>query len=78
MKDNKLSEAIKNIIEKELKIFSKLLPKDTLINATEKLMPQIENLIEQSGFVKKSKYQILKRIIDDLEKRISDLEKDQS
>lgn len=78
MKDNKLSEAIKNIIEKELKIFSKLLPKDTLINATEKLMPQIENLIEQSGYVKKSKYQILKRIIDDLEKRISDLEKDQS
>jgi len=78
MKDNKLSEAIKNIIEKELKTFSKLLPKDTLINATEKLMPQIENLIEQSGFVKKSKYQILKRIIDDLEKRISDLEKDQS
>tara|TARA_B100001027_G_scaffold90045_1_gene61773 strand:- start:546 stop:782 length:237 start_codon:yes stop_codon:yes gene_type:complete len=78
MKDNKLSEAIKNIIEKELKTFSRLLPKDTLINATEKLMPQIENLIEQSGFVKKSKYQILKRIIDDLEKRISDLEKDQS
>lgn len=78
MKDNKLSEAIKNIIEKELKTFSRLLPKDTLINASEKLMPQIENLIEQSGYVKKSKYQILKRIIDDLEKRISDLEKDQS
>ena len=78
MKDNKLSEAIKNIIEKELKTFSRLLPKDTLINATEKLMPQIENLIEQSGYVKKSKYQILKRIIDDLEKRISDIEKDQS
>jgi len=78
MKDNKLSEAIKNIIEKELKTFSRLLPKDTLINASEKLIPQIENLIEQSGFVKKSKYQILKRIIDDLEKRISDLEKDQS
>lgn len=78
MKDNKLSEAIKNIIEKELKTFSRLLPKGTLINATEKLMPQIENLIEQSGYVKKSKYQILKRIIDDLEKRISDLEKDQS
>ena len=78
MKDNKLSEAIKNIIEKELKTFSRLLPKDALINASEKLMPQIENLIEQSGYVKKSKYQILKRIIDDLEKRISDLEKDQS
>ena len=78
MKDNKLSEAIKNVIEKELKTFSRLLPKDTLINASEKLIPQIENLIEQSGFVKKSKYQILKRIIDDLEKRISDLEKDQS
>ena len=75
MKDNKLSEAIKNIIEKELKTFSRLMPKDTLINASEKLMPQIENLIEQSGYVKKSKYQILKRIIDDLEKRISDLEK---
>ena len=33
-------------------------------------------IIEKSGFVKKSKYQNLKDLVDDLEKRISQLEKD--
>jgi len=40
-----------------------------------KIAPQIENIIEQSGYVKKSKYKNLEKIISDLEKRIDDLEK---
>ena len=36
---------------------------------------EIENIIEQSGYVKKSKYKNLEKIIADLEKRIDDFEK---
>ena len=39
-------------------------------------IPEIENLIEQSGYIKKSKYKNLERIINDLEDRLSELEKD--
>tara|TARA_B100000965_G_C19596812_1_gene760645 strand:- start:1964 stop:2194 length:231 start_codon:yes stop_codon:yes gene_type:complete len=75
--DNKdLSEAIKSIIEKELKNFSKLMPLDLMLNIEKKISPEIENIIEQSGYIKKSKYKNLKRIISDLEKRIIELEKD--
>tara|TARA_B100000035_G_scaffold242636_1_gene211140 strand:- start:1679 stop:1909 length:231 start_codon:yes stop_codon:yes gene_type:complete len=75
MKDKDLTEALKNIIEKELKIFSKLIPKDTIKNIENSIFPQIEKIVEQSGYVKKTKYENLKRIIDNLEERISDLEK---
>ena len=70
-----LSEAIKNILEKELKNFSKLIPNDVLKNIGKNVSPQIENMIEKNGFVRKSKYQNLEKIIDDLEKRLSELEK---
>ena len=76
MSEKDLSEAIKNIIKKELKSFSKLIPKDIISNIEEKISPEIENLIEQSGYIKKSKYKNLKRIINDLEERLSELEKD--
>jgi polyhydroxyalkanoate synthesis regulator phasin len=75
MKDKDLTEALKNIIEKELKIFSKLIPKDAVKNIVDSIFPQIEKIVEQSGYVKKTKYENLKRIIDNLEERISDLEK---
>ena len=75
MKDKNLTEALKSIIEKELKIFSALIPKDAFKNIEENISPQIEKIVEQSGYVKKTKYENLKRIIDSLEKRISDLEK---
>ena len=75
MKDKDLTEALKNIIEKELKIFSKLIPKDAGKNIEDSIFPQIEKIVEQSGYVKKTKYENLKRIIDNLEERISDLEK---
>tara|TARA_Y100000589_G_scaffold102624_1_gene96835 strand:+ start:3163 stop:3402 length:240 start_codon:yes stop_codon:yes gene_type:complete len=75
MTNEDLSSAIKSIIEKELKSFSKLIPKDILSNVEKNIAPQIENIIEQSGFIKRSKYRNLKKIIEDLEKRLSELEK---
>ena len=75
MKDKDLTEALKNIIEKELKIFSKLIPKNAVKKIEDSIFPQIEKIVEQSGYVKKTKYENLKRIIDNLEERISDLEK---
>ena len=75
MKDKDLIEALKNIIEKELKIFNKLIPKDPVKNIEDSIFPQIEKIVEQSGYVKKTKYENLRRIIDNLEERISDLEK---
>ena len=76
MSEKDLSKALRNIIEKELKSLSKLLPKDVISNIEKKISPQIEEIIEQSGYVKKSKYDNLERIIDDLEERVQDLEKD--
>ena len=75
MTEKNLSEAIKNILEKELNNFSKLIPNDVLKSIGKNVSPQIENMIEKNGFVKKSKYQSLEKIIDDLEKRLSELEK---
>ena len=74
MSDKDLSEAIKNILEKELKIVSKLIPTGVLKDLGNNISPQIENIIEQNGFIKKAKYQNLKKIIEDLEKRLSELE----
>ena len=51
MTNEDLSSAIKSIIEKELKSFSKLIPKDILSNVEKNIAPQIENIIEQSGFI---------------------------
>ena len=75
MKDKNLSDALKNIIEKELKARSKIIPNDIMNNIEEGISEQVQNIIEQSGYVKKTKYQNLEKIIKDLEERISELEK---
>ena len=75
MNDKNLSEAIKNIIEKELKAISKLLHKEVISNIESKISPQVEKIIDQSGYIKKSKYKNLEKIINELENRISELEK---
>ena len=75
MSDKDLSEALKNILEKELKAFSKLLPADIVSNIENKVSPQVERIINQSGYIKKSKYENLEKIINDLEKRITEIEK---
>ena len=74
MSDKKLSEALKSILEKELKTFSKLIPADVISGIEKKISPQVEKIIEQSGYVKKSKFENLEKLIDDLEKRIVELE----
>ena len=75
MNDKNLSEAIKNIIEKELKAIGKLLPKEVISNIESKISPQVEKIIDQSGYIKKSKYKNFEKIINELESRISELEK---
>ena len=75
MKDKNLSDALKNIIGKELKALSKIIPNDIMNNIEEGISEQVQNIIEQSGYVKKTKYQNLEKIIKDLEERISELEK---
>ena len=75
MSDKDLLEALKRIIEKELNSLGKLIPKDVVSNIERQISPKLEKVIEQSGYVKKSKYENLKRIINDLEKRIDELEK---
>ena len=74
--DNKdLSEALKKILEKEIKKFGNLIPKDIVTDIESKISPQIEKIVEQGGYVKKSKYENLERIISDLEDRLDKLEK---
>ena len=74
--DNKdLSEALKKILEKEIKKFGSLITKDIVTDIESKISPQIEKMIEQGGYVKKSKYENLERIISDLEDRLDKLEK---
>ena len=75
MKDKNLSDALKNIIEKELKALSKIIPNDIMNNIEEGISEQVQNIIKQSGYVNKTKYKNLEKIIKDLEKRISELEK---
>ena len=75
MSNKDLSEALKRVIEKELNNFNKLLPKDIISNIEKRISPELENIIEQSGYIKKSKYENLEKIINDLEKRITELEK---
>ena len=78
MSENNINEALKNIIEKELKKISNFLPKDTINILEKRLSPKIEELIEKSGYVKKEKYKILEKVIEDLEQRFEKIEKDQS
>ena len=76
MRQNEVTKAIFSILEKELKNINKLIPGDLLKNLEKNIAPELNNVIEKSGYVSKSKYDSLNKIAKDLEKRISDLEKD--
>jgi|TARA_B110000459_G_scaffold190603_1_gene225842 polyhydroxyalkanoate synthesis regulator phasin len=76
MSQNEVTKAIFSILEKELKNINKLIPGDLLKNLEKNIAPELNNVIEKSGYVSKSKYDSLNKIAKDLEKRISDLEKD--
>lgn len=74
MNQDELSKAIINIIKKETSVLKDLLPSDLLENLERIIRPDIENLIEKSGYISKSKYEALERLAEELEKRIIDLE----
>ena len=74
MNQDELSKAIINIIKKEMGALKGILPSDLLKNLEKIISPDIENLIEKSGYVSKSKYGALERLAEELEKRIIDLE----
>ena len=74
MNQDELSKSIINIIKKETGVLKDLLPSDLLENLEKIIRPDIENLIEKSGYISKSKYEALERLAEELEKRIIDLE----
>jgi polyhydroxyalkanoate synthesis regulator phasin len=76
MSQKEVSNAIFNILEKELKNINKLIPIDLLRSIEKKVAPDLDEIIEKSGYVKKSKYDSLNAIAQKLEERIAVLEKD--
>ena len=75
MNDNDLTKAILNVLKKELGSVGNILPAELLSTIRKKISPEIEELVEKSGYVTKSKYDSLDRLAQELEKRIIDLEK---
>ena len=74
MSQDELSKAVINILKKEMGAFKDILPSDLLQNLQKVIGPEIEKLIEKSGYVSKSKYKALERLASNLEQRIIDLE----
>jgi polyhydroxyalkanoate synthesis regulator phasin len=75
MNDKNLTEAILNVFKKELGAIGDALPSELLNGIKKNITPEIEKLIERSGYVTKSKYDSLERLAQELEKRIIDLER---
>lgn len=73
MSEGDVSNAIFKILEKELK---KFIPSDFFLNLKENLGPDLDKAIEKSGYISKSKYDSIKKLVDELEERITLLEKD--
>lgn len=74
MKDNELRDAVMNIIKKEIGAIGGVLPVEVINSLAGNLSKDFNGLIEQSGYVSRSKYETLKNIADRLEKRIILLE----
>jgi polyhydroxyalkanoate synthesis regulator phasin len=74
MSQDELSKAIINILKKEMGSVKDILPSDLLQNLEKVIGPEIENLIEKSGYVSKSKYKALEKLANNLEQRIINLE----
>ncbi|MDA9920654.1 hypothetical protein OAN28_02940 [Gammaproteobacteria bacterium] len=75
MNDKNLTKAILNVFKKELGAIGDALPSELLNGIKKNITPEIEKLIERSGYVTKSKYDSLERLAQELEKRIIDLER---
>ena len=76
MSQDELSKAIINILKKEMAAVKDILPSDLLQNLQKVIGPETEKLIEKSGYISKSKYDSIKKLVDELEERITLLEKD--
>ena len=74
MSQDELSKAVINILKKEMGSVKDILPPDLLQNLQKGIGPETEKIIEKSGYVSKSKYIALKKLANNLEKRIIDLE----
>jgi len=75
MSQDELSKAIINILKREMGVVKDILPSDLLQNLQKVIGPEIEKLIEKSGYVSKSKYEAIEKLADNLEKRMINLEK---
>lgn len=75
MSDKDITKAIINILKKELGGFIDLIPNNLSQDLSNNLSPKIEEIIESNGFVKKTKYEALLKLANDLEKRVGNLEK---
>jgi len=75
MNQDELSKAIINILKKEMGTIKDILPSDVLQNLQKVIGPEIEKLIEKSGYISRSKYKALEKLANNLEQRIIDLEK---
>tara|TARA_A200000159_G_scaffold35050_1_gene31517 strand:+ start:110 stop:349 length:240 start_codon:yes stop_codon:yes gene_type:complete len=74
MSQDELSKAVINILKKELGVVKDVLPSDLLQNLQKVIGPEIEKLIEKSGYVSKSKYKALEKLANNLEQRTINLE----
>ena len=74
MSQDELSKAIINILKKEMGSVKDILPSDLLYKLQKVIGPEIEKLIEKSGYVSKSKYRTIEKLANNLEQRIIDLE----
>ena len=69
MKDKDLAEALKSIIEKELKIFSALIPKDAFKNIEENISPQIEKIVKGiKKILRKGHVGLIETLAEDISK----------
>ena len=75
MSDKDITKAIINILKKELGGVIDLIPNNLSQDLRNNLTPKIEEIIENNGFVKKTKYEALLKLANELERRIESLEK---
>jgi len=75
MSNDELTKAILNVFKKELGIMGDVLPTELLTSIKKNITPELGKLIEKNGYVSKSKYDSLEKLVEQLEKRIIDLEK---
>ena len=75
MSDKDITKAIINILKKELGGFVDLIPNNLSQDLSNNLSPKIEEIIESNGFIKKTKYDALLKLANELERRVENLEK---